>query len=518
MAAAEGDTLFKENQARHETKQLLKPYANWRELLKPPPVLITTQEDFESIFNEKGYYLIEYPHLKDFRKCVQKMSNDEKNAFQEGYTKMRAIFKSIFHMDEKVQNFIKEDKEVNSLSLTDLEEIKSKTKNFMDSAQGTKQIFLELIYQVHMLLEDCKMAKCDYEKTVEDVHRALQREMEKKEKIEQDKQIAEQDLETVSSQIKKYFSSPCSGHLILMACSKAGSDGDLPNKVVDTIKMILSCSSKNMATNKLLNIAYALHFSVMRLKKMAQGQIQEDEICKLRNSFQSLKATGQELGSFKDKVQKAWQLGFEICNKFKIMAFAQNKEMMKQEVMMKISTLDKEVSEFDTVGREFLQSLPCPFTEPNLPTDQGNSDFSEINKMIREEKNKAKEMVKNLKSASEAFRQTLDEKKEQELITILWNLACYEQKQDDYKEILKILSEVLDNLEKQKLQWERMVEFFEVLEFCLSQVKISLDSVEVTQQITKSNPNFPVYIQAFSLFHEVYLLSSAYLDYFTSFP
>ncbi|KYO24112.1 hypothetical protein Y1Q_0022922 [Alligator mississippiensis] len=356
-----------------------KSQANWEELLKSA---FTGQMNLERIFKNKGY-LIEYPKLKKFQTYLKEVTDEEKKAIYEAYSKMFDISEGTEVMEKQIQNFRKGEKEGKSLSLTDLtdlQNIKSKIKNFMDSAQGMKQVFLQFIDQVHNQLCYCRNFKCDCEKVLKDVQVTLEREREKKEKAEQDQQRARQEMEKARIQIKEYLnSSPLWYDLKFMASFMEGSDGNHSN-------------------------------------------------------------------------------------------------------------------------------------EPNLAKDQGSG----LSERMKEDNDKAKGLVEALKKTSEAFRQSLNENKGQELIEFICNLTSYEQKKDDCKELMKILSEGLDNLEVLMSQWKNMVNFFETLESCLGQVNLNLDSVEVTQKFTKSNPNLPVYDQAIKSLHEAYLLSSTYIKLYDS--
>ncbi|KYO27390.1 hypothetical protein Y1Q_0010037 [Alligator mississippiensis] len=125
---------------------------------------------------------------------------------------------------------------------------------------------------------------------------------------------------------------------------------------------------------------------------------------------------------------------------------------------------------------------------------------------------KAELSYQKLQVVRKEYLESLTEIHEPELINIACTMEKYKQVKDNCDTVGEMLSKGRDCLEMLKQQWENVVCFFEMIEFCLSQIKKDLHFVGNIPQITKSDPNLWIYIRALLMTFRVHLLCETYVQ------
>ncbi|KAL2102978.1 hypothetical protein ACEWY4_002146 [Coilia grayii] len=206
----------------------------------------------------------------------------------------------------------------------------------------------------------------------------------------------------------------------------------------------------------------------------AKSDVQKDLLVEFRNKIAKLPESAP-----KTEVLGLFDAGISICNKLgEIAPKGECDPGQEQKIANDIADLLVQAQTFNSKGRQLTKTNPMSQTPPELvKAGQGKKRASEH--AVENARIQIAEARKALDTARDMYSKTLDrlEKNKQEMTDILTILASSDVQQIDFKTTLEFLGLGLKALASVKEQWEKMVQFFQVV---TNIIKVAMNSATNT--------------------------------------
>lgn len=569
---------------RQDTQMIMQPYANWEEHLVPAPLTITvlgelvfisSKDDFSINRNppKDGFKFIKYPH--SFRASLMQVCNAGWSAFNEAHTSMDEIRLHTGNVPQYVRTAVEvilreDDRLFQAVLPNTLNSIDNIATECLRLSTSTKNNFESVIKLVHELIEASTNAKEAYNQDLRDVTQKIkENQIREKAKKEADKR-AEEDLKNFKTKLdaaeqlfdKAMKSMPSGWDMIGMNLAEGLAQS--LNTLVSGLSNVVTLNFGNMFSGKgsttssttqsatgkdpeqgteqmdkyfavkdvyekasvILSMIEALKNYLTPENKVDWANLYDQKNQKAKSDFQKdiLAEMKNTISSLKDSDAKTTALGIcnkaiSICTKMaEIAPKGQCDSLQEQELVKEFEKVLEEAQTFNATAKQVTKTPPFSQKPPGLSKAQTAGQFAAENARIQIE-----EARKVLETARQMYNKGMErfEKNKEELTDILVILQNCDVKKIDFKTTLDILAKGLTALGLVKEQWEKMVQFFQVV---TTIIKASMNtSANTFTNRAKEAAAYPsssflkdmVYTQAFqvsSISSLVNLISTTYVE------
>ncbi|XP_076153559.1 uncharacterized protein LOC143136748 [Alosa pseudoharengus] len=563
---------------RESTQIIMKPYANWEEYLTPAPlsiaimaelVFLSSGNDFVIDKNspKDGYKYIKY---KSYRSCLMQVCNSGWQAFNQAHKSMDQIRLHTLTVPDYMKTVVKilfqEDDEVVQAHLPDqLEYIRVIADACVNLANAAEEKFTNVISVIQELLEACVNAEYFYGEELAEIKKKLQ-EMKMREQASEEAnkrskkamKTLERELGGAQEQYKKAMDSLPNGWEII------GMD------VVEGITSTMTTLLRGLASTLSQSVAQKYATPMLSETDGIKGNDDAvDEVDKINIYSKSgeILSTTQTIGRYIEGKEIKWkelydQRGEKTYTDFAAEQFKRIRSnlesspecKLKQEALPLCGTgvnicqqlaehapdgqcsKDKE-NEIISSYRELINSArtfdtecksvtKSPSMAPKLPMmykeEQGMSagKRASMDAHFRVEQSRAQ-----LDKTRDMYEKCVEnmEKNQKELTDILVTMQSCQTKEIDFNTTMDMLVKGMKAMGKVKVQWEKMVHFFQMVS---NIVKVSLSTTlnnfattsEKTQKLSYNAKLFSkdmLYNQAFqasNIASLVHMISETYTE------
>ncbi|XP_015266839.1 PREDICTED: uncharacterized protein LOC107110555 [Gekko japonicus] len=571
--------VSKAQDVREETELIMKPYANWEEYLMPAPLSVAIlgqlifisagQGDFSINKHPppNGFKYISYP--ESFRACLCQVSNEGWHAFNEAHVNMDRIRLLTARIPGRmkliVQTLFQEEEVVNAMLPGQLKSMKSIVTECTTLAKKVKDKYKNVISLIQELLEACLNAKTGYEKELEEVQTALKQAKIREETAKKNMKMAEEYHNKMKKQTEDSFDQykkamdevPSGWEAIGMTIveslgnaltgivngianfvqgkfggSTKESPSDTPDAPNSESQSPLSAMAICSLSSMMLKYASGLKEKVVEqdrinLENVYDKRTEQVKTNWVKKAFFDLKNNIDKEENCQPK-QKALNIcidGVDICEQLEHIATAA--ETGKEEggdIVKKIEALYQQAAAFDSYSKRILKAPSFTPKAPNMAKYQQESTGGSVG--VRNAHLKVEQSREMYKATQEEYQKSFEnfKKQNEELAEILCLMEECKVKEIDFESALKMLREGLNTMGKVKEQWEKMIQFFEmisnIIDTCLSKtIHDFLEFVSDAQQIkgysSMSYVKDTVYNQVFSasnVSHLVHMIAETYTE------
>ncbi|XP_030641433.1 uncharacterized protein LOC115821782 [Chanos chanos] len=572
---------------RETTQLIMKPYANWEEYLTPAPlsiaimgelVFISSKTDFSINTNppKGGYKYIKYP--ESFRACLMQVCNSGWWAFNEAHKNMDQIRLHTFTVPDYMKTVVKilfqgSDEVVEAHLPDQLGNIREIADDCVELACAAEEKFTDVINIIQELLEACVNAEHFYGEELGEIKKKMEeakmREDASREANERSKKAMktmERELGEAQENYKKAMDSLPSGWSMVgmdlvggLTESITGLVNAITSIVTQPVAQVCKASAKMKDTYDYIrgkddeadevdkiNI-YSKSGEIFRTAELIGHYIQEgnidwkelyDQKKKYTNTdfaadqFKRIKNSLEKSPDCKPKLQAILlcENGIDICLELAMCAPEGKCSMeKKQKIISNWQELIKSACAFDSKSKSATKSPsltpkpPMMYKQENKSEGSGKKSAGERaseNAHFRIEQTRAQ-----LNQTREIYEKCVEnmEKNQMELTDILVTMRNCEVKEIDFKTTIEMLVKGMDAMGRVKVQWEKMVHFFQMVS---NIVKVSLSKTlnnfvttsEKTQKLSYNAKLFSkdlLYNQAFqasNIASLVHMISETYTD------
>ncbi|XP_026083953.1 uncharacterized protein LOC113059626 [Carassius auratus] len=484
---------------RNQTKLIMQPYANWEEYLTPAPlsiailgelVFISSSTDFSINKNppEGGFKFIRYPD--SFRACLMQVCNSGWLAFYAAHTSMDQIRLHTAqvpnYMKTAVKILFQGNDEIIKAHLPDqLDNIRVIADDCLKLSDATEKRFTDVINIIQELLEACVNAEHFNGEEMEEVKKKLEesklREQSAKETKERtqkavsalerelDQGLEKKALHSLPGNWEMFGMDRVSGITPNVTGLITGGESVITHPVrsmwsatrmMGTLKYVRDQESKRDLVAEIN--AYSKSAEILKCVQNIQLLIkvynEEDDIDwtnlydqknkRSKSDFINgqLKRITDDLKKIpscpaRNQAMKISQDGMEICSQ--LARYAPDGKCGKDKsaiIIQEVLDLIKSAHIFDWKSKDIT----------NSPSNMSSSQKATENAQYKTRETYEK-FVENL------------EKNQKELTDILATMRNCELKEIDFKTTINMLIKGMDAMGRVKEQWEKMVQFFQMV-------------------------------------------------------
>ncbi|XP_030641429.1 uncharacterized protein LOC115821777 [Chanos chanos] len=520
---------------RESTQLIMKPYANWEEYLTPAPlsvaimgelVYISSKTDFSINKNapKDGYKYIKYP--ESFRACLMQVCNSGWWAFNEAHKSMdqirlhtstvpdymKAAVKTLFHGDDEV---------VQAFLPDQLQNIQAIADDCVELAEGAEKKFTDVINIIQELLEACVNAEHFYGEELNEMKKKLEEAKMREEtaKIANERSTKamkrmEKELEDAHENYSKAMDSLPNGWDMIGMNLAEGLSESMTSLVSGlTATVINPISRMRLASGALKN---ACEFTggddgaadeVDKINIMSKsgeilratetlGKFIKGEDIKWKKLYDQKKKcsntdfTAKQFKRLQSNLEKSpdcdpklkalhlCESGINICQQ--LAKYAPEGKCSKEEtqdIICSWKELIKSARAFDSKSKSATKS-PSMTPKPPMMYEQenkseGSGKMSAGERASENARFRIEQTRTQLDKTREMYEKCVEnmEKNQKELTDILVTMRNCEVKEIDFNTTIKMLVKGMDAMGKVKVQWEKMVRFFQMVS---NIVKVSL--------------------------------------------
>ncbi|XP_063074104.1 uncharacterized protein LOC134464638 [Engraulis encrasicolus] len=522
---------------RKDTELILAPHANWDKYLTPAPmsvavlgelVFISAKDDFSINKNppKDGYKYMKYPD--SFKASLMQVCNSGWHAFNDAHNSMDQIRLHTANVPtyvrQAVEIILMDDDKLMTIMLPNvLGTLEQTTSACLSLSESTTKNFKFVVSLVHELLEASTNAHQAYNVDLKKVNQTIQEYTLRQKAKEEASKRSEQELKEFKEKWEKAeklydemmkkmpsgwdmigmnlaegmaesLNTLVSGltNIVTLNFGKMFGDGGSspsgkpdkpgnsqgPSKVDQYFdaKDIYSRSTTIVSIIEQLKVCFKdgkIDFAQLYDQKEAKAKTDWNKQFLIKEKAEV--AQGKECPPKKEALA-LYDEGISICNKLEEIAPKEQCEPeVEQKIAKDIDDLLVKVKTFDSTGRQLSGSNPMSATPPQL--SKGKKRASEY--AVENAKVMIEEARKKLDSARDVYTKSIDrlEKNKQEMTDILTTLASADIQKIDFKTTLEFLGLGLKALANVKEQWEKMVQFFQVV---TNIIKAALNSATVS--------------------------------------
>ncbi|XP_036422006.1 uncharacterized protein LOC118805365 [Colossoma macropomum] len=558
---------------KNQTKLVMQPYANWEEYLTPAPlsiaimgelVFISSKTDFSINKNPPtgGYKYIKYPD--SFRACLMQVCNSGWWAFNEAHKNMDQIRLHTMAVPDYMKTAVKilfqgDDEVVKTLLPDQLENIRVIADDCLDLANKTEQRFTDVINIIQEMLEACINAEHFYGEELEEIKKKLQEtklreETSKKanERMEKAVKAMEKELKEAQETYSKALDSLPSGwDMIAMDLVSGIADGitTLLNGMASVGVKHLDGYLKNPQMGCAGDIVdeiniYSKSAAILTCAQNILQNVQENSIDWKKLYDQKKKATKTELWKKqlttisttvknvpecepKKRALELCEEGINICKELaKYAPDGKCEEAKTEELIQKIRKLTDSARIFDCKSKDATNTPSLTPKPPMMAKEESKSEKQRPSERANENARfRIEQSQAQLNKTRELYEKSVEnmEKNQKELTEILITMRNCEVKEIDFNTTIQMLVKGMDAMGRVKVQWEKMVRFFQmvsnIVKTSLSRtLKDFVSTSEKTQKLSYNSKLFSkdlLYNQAFqasNIASLVHMISATYTE------
>ncbi len=551
---------------RNQTKLMMQPYANWEEYLTPAPlsiailgelVFISSSTDFSISKNppKDGYKFIKYPD--SFRACLMQVCNSGWWAFNEAHTSMDQIrlhtAQVPAYMKTAVKILFQGNDEVVKAHLPDqLKNIQDIADECLKLSDATEKRFTDVIKIIQELLEACVNAEHFYGEEMS----AIKKKLEESNLREQSAQETKKRSEKAMSELEKHLEQAQESYKEALDSLPRGWEmigmdfvGGISQSITGMITGMASVITKPVNGERDVVAEIKVYSKSAEILNCAQKikeemNVKDDNIdwTKLYDQknkttktdfiakqFKRINETLKENSDCPAKklVQKLCQDGIEICKH--LAKYAPDGKCDKDkstEMMKEVLDLIESAHCFDCKSKDKTNSPAIAPKPPMMHKEETKSENMSASQKATEnarfsiEQNRAQ-----LNKTRETYEKCVEnlEGNQKELTEILVTMRNCELKEIDFNTTIEMLVKGMDAMGRVKVQWEKMVHFFQmvsnIVKTSLSKTLTNFVSTsEKTQSLSYNAKLFSkdlLYTQAFqasNIASLVHMISATYTD------
>uniref|UniRef100_A0A3B4TR56 Uncharacterized protein n=1 Tax=Seriola dumerili TaxID=41447 RepID=A0A3B4TR56_SERDU len=502
---------------RETTKMLMQPYANWEAYLTPAPlsvaimaelVIISSQKDFS--INEKppkdGFQYLKHPD--SFRACLMQICNSGWHAFNEAQKNMDQIRIHTGTVPDYMKAavnilFNTSDKVVETLLPIQLKNIQSIADNCLALANSVEMKFLEVINLIHELLEACQGAQKLYGEELKKVQVELQGTKFREQEATKMKEQYSKTMEAMSKQVAEAQNAyketmdklPSGWKIIAMDFVEGLTSGVTAMMTGFTFRMAASfqegaqpsTNQSNRDDNADLETKMKVCSKSDVILKLAgslkeyvvEGKIdwklcdQENECKKTTVAETQFKRIYDELKNMPEdellkNILSLCNRGITICEELaKYTTGEKWDEQKTKQLIENIEKLNDDAFTFDCKSKRF-SGTPALAPKPPMMFNIGTQNSGRKSASQRECENahfRIEQSREQLKEAKQEYEKTVEKmvNNQKELKDIVIEMQKLEFTEIDFKTTIEILRKGLSAMGRVKMQWEKMVQFFQMV-------------------------------------------------------
>ncbi|KTF81360.1 hypothetical protein cypCar_00025399 [Cyprinus carpio] len=542
-------------------------------------VFISSSTDFSINKNppKGGFKFIRYPD--SFRACLMQVCNSGWHAFNEAHTSMDQIRLHTAqvpnYMKTAVKILFQGNDEVVKAHLPDqLDNIRVIADDCIELSDVAKRRFSDVINIIQELLEACVNAEHFYgeelaaiKKKLEESKLREQSAQEIKKRTEKAVSAIEKELDQANESYKKALDSLPSGWEMIGMDFVSGitqSVTDMINGLTSVVTqpVNLMCSASKQISDTMGRIkdqekssdlvaeinVYSKAAEILNCAQTIQQTLnvssKDDDIDWTKLYDQKHKTTNTDfiakqferisetLNNISDcpaktQAQKLCKDGTEICNQLaKYAPDGKCDKVKSTEIIKEVLDLIKLAHSFDSKSKDITNS-PAISPKPPMMYKEGNKseNMSASQKATENARFAIEQSRAQLNKTRETYEKCVEnlEKNQKELTDILVTMRNCELKEIDFKTTIEMLVKGMDAMGRVKEQWEKMVQFFQmvsnIVKTSLSKtLKNFVSTSEKTQALSYNAKLFSkdlLYTQAFqacNIASLVHMISGTYTD------
>ncbi|XP_076866645.1 uncharacterized protein LOC143517747 [Brachyhypopomus gauderio] len=580
-------SLTTAEEMRNQTKLIMQPYVNWEEYLTPAPlsiaimgelVFISSQTDFSINKNppKDGYQYIKYP--ESFRACLMQVCNSGWGAFNKAHKNMDQIRLHTLTVPNYMKNAVNflfqgSDEVVKTLLPDQLENIRVIADDCLTLASATEKGFSDVINIIQELLEACINAKHFYGEELEAIQKKMEENQLRKESSEEALKCSEKAVKTIEEQMTEAHESYKSAMASLpTGWEEIGMDVvvGLAENVTELMNGLIFFSSlrygiplrkmnvesetrpqtnsftlyndKNADVIDEINI-YSKSAEILKCTECIQQFMQEEniqwnELYDQKNESPKSKFTLDQLKRINKSLEKSPQCepknhaqmiceqGINICNQLaKYAPDGKCEEAKTKELIEEIRKLTESARVFDSKSKD-ITHCPALIPRPPMMNKECNSEKQTASQRATENARfRIEQSRAQLDKTREMYEKSVEnmEKNHKELTEILISMRNCKVQEIDFNTTIKMLVKGMDAMGRVKVQWEKMVHFFQMVSTIVKTslsvtLKIFVSTSEKIQSLSYDGKLFCkdlLYNQAFqatNIANLVHMISETYTE------
>ncbi|XP_030640879.1 uncharacterized protein LOC115821244 [Chanos chanos] len=511
---------------RESTQLIMKPYANWEQYLTPAPlsiailaelIFISSLTDFSINKNptKDGYKYIKYP--ESFRASLMQVCNSGWWAFNEAHKSMDQIRLHTSTVPDYMKTVVKilfqgSDEVVEAHLPDQLENIRVIADECLELAKTAEGKFADVINIIQELLEASVNAENCYREELEEIKKKLEEtKMREKTSREANERSAkamktmERELGEAQENYKKAMDSLPSGwDIVGMNVAEGLAEGvigflsglsaiftqpfakkyDAPSTKKDTRDHMTGQGDAADVIDKISIYSKSgeiLHITAQLIGKYIQGDtINCKELYDQKRKYTNTDVAADQLKRVKDSLEKVpdcepkqeaihlCETGIKICQKLADCAPTGQCCMNKtKEIISNWKKLVESARAFDSKSKRVTNS-PSMMPKPPMMYKQESEGSGKKSAGDRASENahfRIAQTQAQLDKTREMYEKFVEnmEKNQKELTDILVTLRNYTAKEIDFKTTIEMLVKGMDAMGKVKVQWEKMIRFFQMV-------------------------------------------------------
>ncbi|XP_046714518.1 uncharacterized protein LOC124391887 [Silurus meridionalis] len=576
-------SLTTAEQMRNQNQLIMQPYANWEDYLSPAPfsiaimaelAFLSSKTDFSINKNppKEGYKYIKYPD--SFCACLMQVCNSGWWAFNEAHTNMDQIRLLTLTVPNYMMTVVKILFQGNNEVVKDhlpnqLTNIRGIADRCLELANSTKERFEEVINIIHELLEVCLKARNLYGEELDAVKRTLDenklREESSKEAVERSKKavkVLEEELKEARESYKSAMRS-LPGGWEMMAMDLVGSVTDAMTGIFHGITMLMTqpvaqaCKATTTIAETVNHIKgedsvdpvdriniYSKSAEILKCTELIEHFVQEDKIdwFSLYDQKNNAALTEFPAMQFKRIMKNLEKLpkcqprehaknickeGIMICKELAKYAPDGKCDKAKTlELIERIKELTESAYRFDSKSKDVTKSPPLTPKPPMMFKEESKMGrMTASQKASKNARFRIEETRAQMNKSRELYDKNVEsmERNQKELNEILVTLRNCQVKEIDFNTTIQMLVKGLDAMGKVKKQWEKMVQFFQMVSNIVkNSLNLTLNDFATTAE-TSNRHSYDgklfckdmLYNQAFqatNIASLVHMISSTYTD------
>ncbi|KAL6460743.1 hypothetical protein MHYP_G00307090 [Metynnis hypsauchen] len=516
-------SLTTAEEMRNQTKLVMQPYANWEEYLTPAPlsiailgelVFISSKTDFSINKNppKGGYKHIKYPD--SFRACLMQVCNSGWWAFNEAHKNMDQIRLHTMtvpdYMKTAVKILFQGDDEVVKAHLPDqLENIRVIADECLELAKSTENQFIVVINIIQELLEACVNAEHFYGEELEAIKKKLEENKIRKKSSEEAAKRSEKAVKIMEKQMKEAqatykkamdslpdgwnmlalefvgamaesFTSVVSGMTAIVAnplalvwnVSKTITESGAAVKTSTTSSAdgvdemnIYSKSAEILTWTG--HIQQYVHSNSIDWKDLYDQKSKSTKTDFVKNQFKRINSSLKSSPECKPKkhAKELCEEAIKICEELaKYAPDGKCEDKKTNELLERIRKVTESARTFDCKSKDVTKTPSLSAKPPMLSKEESKVkkafDKGTENARFRVEQSRAQ-----LNNTRELYDKSVEnmEQNQKELTEILITMRNCEVKEIDFNTTIQMLVKGMDAMGRVKVQWEKMVRFFQMV-------------------------------------------------------
>lgn len=568
---------------RSQTKLMMQPYANWENYLTPAPlsiailgelVFISSSTDFAIDKSSPGrtYQFIKYPD--SFRACLMQVCNAGWGAFNEAHKSMDQIRLHTSQVPQYMKSAVKilfegSDEVVDALLPHQLNNIKVIADECLNLSGKTEEKFTVVINIIQELLEACTSAQNFYGEEMKEIQKKLeetklrqQSAKEAKRRTEKAVSAMEKELEQARNNYQKAVDSLPNGWEMIGMDFVSGItksftsliDGMVsvvsqPANMCSATANIAKTTSKDQEIDMIAEItAYSKSVEILtyvqNIKQLMNVNSEDDEISwkalydqqknftltdNTKEQFTRIFGVLKEISDCpaNNQAQELCNKGIKICqNLAKYAPDGKCDKDNSKNIIVDVLDLIKSALNFDCKSKDITKSPAISPKPPMMYKEENKSGNMSPSQRATENARFAIEQTQaQMNKTKETYEKCMEnlENNQKELTDILVTMQNCDLKKIDFKTTIKMLVKGMDAMGRVKVQWEKMIHFFQMVS---NIVKASLSTTlkdfvstsEETQKLSYNGKLFSkdiLYTQAFqacNIASLVHMISGTYTD------